>query len=187
MPTRAIFLDRDGVINENRPDYVKTWQEFIFLPRAFAALAKIAASDFVIVVTTNQSGIARQRMTQAALDDIHARMLAEIAARGGRIDAVHFCPHDTNAGCDCRKPKTGMYVRAARDFEIDFARSYLIGDAQEDIAAAQSIGVQPILVRTGRGAEHREKLLGNGNSKFHTADDLLDAVNWIWRREMLEK
>ncbi|MBI3914148.1 MAG: HAD family hydrolase [Chloroflexi bacterium] len=184
---RAIFLDRDGVLNVNRKDYVKTWQEFIFLPRTFAALAKIASSDFVIVVVTNQSAVNRRQMTQADLDDIHARMLAEIRRAGGRIDAIYFCPHDPAENCACRKPKTEMHRQAVREFGIDAARSYGIGDAREDVIAAQSIGAGAILVQSGRGAEQRGKLLAERNSNFQTANDLLDAVNWIWEREKLEK
>ena len=183
MPTRAIFLDRDGVISVNRKDYVKTWDEFVFLPRAFDALQKLAASDFLIIVTTNQSAVGRGVMTQATLDGIHARMLATIRARGGRIDAIYFCPHAPEENCDCRKPRTGMYRRAAEKFAIDCARSYVIGDAKEDVQAAQSIGAEPILVQTGRGEEHGNWLAVNGNSRFQVADDLMDAVMWIEKRE----
>ncbi|MBI3740931.1 MAG: D-glycero-beta-D-manno-heptose 1,7-bisphosphate 7-phosphatase [Chloroflexi bacterium] len=187
MPTRAIFLDRDGVICVNRTDYVKTWDEFIFLPRVFDALARLAASDFRVVIATNQSGVNRGNMTQTALDDIHARMQSEIRARGGRIDALYFCPHAPEENCECRKPRTQMYRRAAEKFAMDFARSYVIGDAVEDVQAAQALGARAILVLTGRGAEHNGKLLDAGNSDFHAATDLLDAVEWIEAREGLKR
>ncbi len=182
---RAIFLDRDGVISVNRADYVKTWDEFVFLPRALDALKQLAASEFLLIVTTNQSVVGRGIMTQATLDDIHARMLDAIRARGGRIDAIYSCPHAPEENCDCRKPRTEMYRRAAEQFGIDTTRSYVIGDAKEDVQAAQSIGAEPILVQTGRGEEHGHWLVVNGNSRFHAADDLLDAMQWIWKREKL--
>ncbi len=180
---RAIFLDRDGVISVNRADYVKTWDEFAFLPRALDALERLSASEFLLIITTNQSGVGRGVMTQATLDDIHARMLDAIRARGGRIDAIYFCPHAPDTNCDCRKPRIGMYRRAAECFGIDLARSYVVGDAKEDVQAAQSIGAEPILVQTGRGEEHGNWLVANGNSGFQVADDLMDAVMWIGKRE----
>ena len=103
---RAIFLDRDGVINHNRPDHIKTWDEFIFLPRTFEALQRVAASDFLAVVMTNQSGVNRGSFTEKTLRDIHARMSLEIQREGGRIDAVFFCPHKPEEKCECRKARS---------------------------------------------------------------------------------
>jgi D-glycero-D-manno-heptose 1,7-bisphosphate phosphatase len=180
---RAIFLDRDGVINVNRPDHVKSWDEFIFLPGALTALRQIATSDFVAVVTTNQSAIARGLMREATLRDIHARMLGEIERAGGRIDAVQFCPHLPEDDCDCRKPRTGMYERAVERFGIDPTRSYVVGDALEDIVAAQTIGAQPILVLTGRGQAQHTRLLENNHAGFVVVADLAHAVEWIWNHD----
>lgn len=185
MPRRAIFLDRDGVINANRPDHVKTWSEFAFLPRALDALPRIAASDFVVLVITNQAAIARGLTTDAAVRDIHARMTLEAARAGGRIDAVYYCPHHPDANCDCRKPRTGLYEQGAREWAIDLARSYVVGDAMADILAAQTLGATPILVRTGRGNEQHAALKENNHTGYQVVDDLMEAVEWIWRRENL--
>lgn len=182
---RAIFLDRDGVINANRPDHVKRWDEFVFLPRALDALKRIAASDFLVLVTTNQAAIARGLTTEAAVCDIHARMTAEVARAGGRIDAVYYCPHHPDENCDCRKPRTGLYMQGAREWSIDLARSYVVGDAMADIVAAQAIGASAILVLTGRGGEQHLALKENNHSGYQVADDLMSAVEWIWWKENL--
>ncbi len=190
---RAIFLDRDGVINANRPDHVKRWDEFVFLPRALDALRRIAVSDFVVLVTTNQAAIARGLTTDATVRDIHARMIAAIERAGGRIDAVYYCPHHPDANCDCRKPRTGLYRQGAREWNVDIARSYVVGDAMADVAAAREIGAQPILVLTGRGNEQHIVLKENnhrgdlGHSGYHVAEDLLSAVEWIWQKENLAR
>ena len=182
---RAIFLDRDGVINANRPDHVKSWEEFVFLPGAFEALKRIASSDFAILVTTNQAAIARGLTTDAAVREIHERMATEVARAGGRIDAVYYCPHHPDENCDCRKPRPGLYTRGAREWDVDLEHSYVVGDAMADIVAAQAIGAAPILVLTGRGKEQQAALEADHNSVFHLADDLIEAVHWIWQREKL--
>lgn len=176
---RAVFLDRDGVINVNRPDHVKSWDEFVFLPNALAALARLAASDFLVIVTTNQSAIARGLVTEETVRAIHTRMIADVARAGGRIDAVYFCPHHPDDKCACRKPQPGLFLQAARDFAIDFTRSFVIGDAFSDVAAALAIGAQPILVLTGRGRAQYAEMLANNHTNHRIADDLRGAVEWI--------
>ncbi len=184
-PRRAIFLDRDGVINVNRSDYVKSWNEFVFLPRTFEALRKLASTDFVIVVTTNQAAIARGLTTEAIVRDIHARMITCVQAEGGRIDAVYFCAHHPDDQCICRKPRPGLYQFAARDFDLDLTQSIVIGDARMDILAAQTIGAQPILVLSGLGREQHAQMMKDNRSGFQVVDDLLSAVEWIERREKI--
>lgn len=180
---RAIFLDRDGVINANRPDHVKSWDEFVFLPRALDALRRIAASDFVVLVTTNQAAIARGQTSESAVRDIHVRMTAAVERAGGRVDAVYYCPHLPAENCDCRKPRPGLYMQGAREWNIDLARSYVVGDALADIVAAREIGALPILVLTGRGNEQHIVLKENNHTGYHVVDDLMGAVEWIWEKE----
>lgn len=182
---RAIFLDRDGVINVNRSDYVKSWDEFVFLPRTFEALRRIAPSDFVIVVTTNQAAIARGLTTDAIVREINARMIAAVRTAGGRIDAVYFCAHHPDEKCACRKPEPGMFHFAARDFDLDLTRSILVGDAWTDISAAHTIGAQAILVLTGRGHDQYAKMLKDNISGYNVVDDLLSAVEWIAQQEKI--
>jgi D-glycero-D-manno-heptose 1,7-bisphosphate phosphatase len=153
MHSPAIFLDRDGVINENREDYVKSWEEFIFLPGALTALRHLAFFPGPIIVVTNQSAIGRGIITADAVRDIHEKMCREIEAHGGRIDGIFFCPHHPDQQCDCRKPQPGLLLQAQQRFSIDLTNSYLIGDAAGDILAAQSVGCRAYLVQTGRGRQ----------------------------------
>jgi D-glycero-D-manno-heptose 1,7-bisphosphate phosphatase len=176
---RAVFLDRDGVINANRLDHVKSWDEFQFLPGALQALRQLAATRFVVLVTTNQAAIDRGQTTETTVRHIHARMVAAVQQAGGRIDGVYYCPHLPQANCDCRKPKTGLYEQGARDWDVDVARSYVVGDSLADITAARAIGAQPILVLTGRGTLQQDLLRDAGLDGCRVADDLAAAIQSI--------
>jgi D-glycero-D-manno-heptose 1,7-bisphosphate phosphatase len=180
---RVIFLDRDGVINENRSDHVKSWDEFRFLPGALDALEMLHSAGYYVFVVTNQAIIARGLATRQTLDEIHERMLAQVVAYGGKIHDLRYCPHDTGDACNCRKPKPGMLYDLAARWRFDLSRAYMIGDALTDIAAARTAGCQPVLVRTGRGTEqlHQPELLHCPPA--HIAANLLDAVLWMFARE----
>ncbi len=180
---RTVFLDRDGVINVNRVDHVKTWSEFEFIDGAAEALARLASTDFLIVVVSNQSAIGRQLVTRAGVEDIHARMLEAIARAGGRIDRVYYCPHLPVENCACRKPRVGLVLEASRELNIDLKASYFIGDTLEDVATARVVGCTPLLVRTGRGAAEADALKRSGLKKPVVVKDLAAAVNWILRCE----
>lgn len=163
----AVFLDRDGVINRKAPEgqYVTSWAEFEFLPGVRDAIAMLGALEVPIVVVTNQRGVARHRMTESDLFDIHRLMLVAIRAAGGRVDAVYHCPHE--GGCACRKPGTGMFESAGRDLGFAVAQSVVIGDQPSDMVAAARIGASSILV---------------GPADFdadHRAEDLPTAVRWL--------
>ncbi len=184
MPKRrAIFLDRDGVINANRSDHVKSWDEFVFLSGALDALRQIAASDFLIIITTNQSAIHRGLVDDPTMREVHTSMIESIERAGGRIDAVYYCPHLPEENCDCRKPKAGLYVQAAEKWDIDLARSYVVGDALVDLEAARAIGSKPILVLSGRGKDQQARLIEKNHSGYEVLDDLKSAVDWIARTE----
>lgn len=162
-PVRAVFLDRDGVINRNRPDYVKAWEEFEFLPGALKALERLAGSPFYIVVVTNQSAVGRGLLSWQDLEEIHARMEMEIRQAGGRLNGVYCCPHTPADLCDCRKPSPGLLLRAAKDLNLDLGASWLIGDSLNDVAAAQAVGVRPILVNTRQSSTmYPDSALENG-------------------------
>ncbi len=185
MPERrAVFLDRDGVINVNRKDHVKSWEEFVFLPRALDALRMLATTDFFAVVTTNQAAINRKQVDEATVRDIHTRMWEAVERAGGCLHAIYYCPHRPDENCDCRKPQPGMYLRGARDFNVDLERSYVIGDARSDVEAARAIGAQPIFVLSGRGCD---RCNGNGcdgcPKDCLILKDLFEAVEWILRKE----
>jgi D-glycero-D-manno-heptose 1,7-bisphosphate phosphatase len=148
----AIFLDRDGVIIANRPDYVRDWSEVVFLPQVLEALAKLYDSPYKIVIITNQAGVGRGIFSKQIADEINCRLVEVIIEAGGRIDGVYMCPHRPDENCDCRKPRPGMLFQAARDFDIDLQNSILIGDNLSDLQAALAAGLKTIiLVKTGLG------------------------------------
>ncbi len=152
---KTVFLDRDGVINRNPPNmgYVRRWSEFSFIPNARKAIRELTENGYRIIVVTNQSGIERGLYSEESLADIHSRMVAEISKAGGTIDAVYYCPHHPDAGCECRKPKPGMLIRAKREHNIELSSAYLIGDTVTDIQAGKRAGTKTFLVLTGLGQE----------------------------------
>lgn len=180
MNRPAVFLDRDGVINRDRSDYVKAWSEFEFLPGVLEALHRLARLPYVVVVLSNQSAIGQGLVSQAVIDDIHARMQAAIQRAGGRVDAVYYCPHHPNANCDCRKPRPGLLLRAAHELDLDLSASWLIGDDLRDLQAAVVAGVQPILVRTGHGGGVSDEQLCALPTDVKVFANLLHAVcGWL--------
>ncbi len=179
----AVFLDRDGVLNENRADYVRTWEQVAFLPGVFQAMQRLAASPFVVVVVTNQSAVGRGLMSAETLAAINQGIVREVQQAGGRIDAVYACPHTPADGCACRKPQPGMLLAAAQALHIDLARSYLVGDAVSDMEAGLAVGCQPVLVRTGRGTKQIARLAVGGLIGTPVVADLVAAVTWILSRE----
>lgn len=173
----AIFLDRDGVIIENRPNYVRSVEEITFIPSSVDALAKIQSTPFKIVVVTNQSAVGRGLMTQKVADDINAKVQEYLFQAGGRIDAVFVCPHTPEEQCDCRKPKPGLILQAAEALSIDLSRSFMIGDALDDVRAGQNAGIpNTILLLTGRGKEQIRLAQAKNLKSFLVYDDLLSAV-----------
>ncbi|MEA3335515.1 MAG: D-glycero-beta-D-manno-heptose 1,7-bisphosphate 7-phosphatase [Chloroflexota bacterium] len=180
---RAVFLDRDGVINENRADYVRSWADVEFLPGVFPALERLAASDLAIVVITNQSPVGRGILTMEEMNAINDALVARIRSEGGRIDAVYACPHRPEDDCTCRKPRPGMLLQAAKDMDIDLGASFLVGDAVTDIEAGLRAGCRPVMVRTGRGESQLVQLRAAGYELVPVADDLAGAVTWIFDSE----
>jgi D-glycero-D-manno-heptose 1,7-bisphosphate phosphatase len=180
---RAIFLDRDGVISENRNDHVKSWEEFRFISGALDALARLRQAGFPLFIVTNQAIVNRGMITVQGLEDMHARMLGHVVQHGGFIDDIRYCPHDYGENCACRKPSPGMLIDLATRWQVDLASSYLIGDAWTDIAAGRAVNCRTILVRTGRGEEHIRLPESRHYPADHTAADLPDATNWILQIE----
>ena len=176
---RAIFVDRDGVICENRSDHVKSWDEFRFLPGAIKGLARLASTEFATVVVTNQAIINRGIISPNMLDAIHGRMIAEAQHAGGRIDRVLVCPHRPDERCECRKPKPGLILQAAAEMKIDLSRSYMIGDAASDLQAGLATGCTCFMVLTGRGMKQSAAAMYNTQVGFRFARDLEHAVEMI--------
>lgn len=145
---KAVFLDRDGVINRKLPEnhYVKNDSEFELLPGVRTAMSIFSRLGYLLVVVTNQRGIARGLMNEDSLNCVHDYMRRQLLERGVVLDGVYYCPHDRDEGCDCRKPQPGMILDACRHFDIDPDQSYLVGDSDSDIAAALNAGVRAIRI-----------------------------------------
>lgn len=176
---RAVFLDRDGVINEDRDDYVKSLSEFEFLPGTRAALRELSGAPFLIVIVTNQPALHRGLMTYSALAEIHDHLLSTVKADGGRIDAVYYCPHTSGENCGCRKPRPGLFLQAAQDLGIDPNNNYCVGDKLSDLEAGQSVGCQGIWVQPA-GIEGQA---GGSEHGYRVVADLREAVGWILSQE----
>lgn len=177
--TGAIFLDRDGVINRNRDDHVKSWAEFTFMPNVLDSLRRLAQTNLPIFVITNQAVISRGLATTEQIEAIHERMVAFINGAGGRIDHVYYCPHDAHENCDCRKPRPGMLLQAQREYSVDLTRSFLVGDAWTDVEAGLSVGARSILVMTGRGQRQLTQTWSHFPVRFGAVCDLADATQLI--------
>lgn len=174
VPARSlVLLDRDGVINRDSDQYIRSVAEWIPLPGSLEAIARLSAAGFVIAVVTNQSGVGRGYFSEATLAAIHQAMRAQVAAAGGRIDAVYYCPHRPDEGCACRKPEPVLIQRAVREFIARSDRTCYVGDKLSDIEAAKAAGVRPILV--GALAADADALEVEGFADLPTAADALLA------------
>jgi D-glycero-D-manno-heptose 1,7-bisphosphate phosphatase len=154
MPTSAkkiVVLDRDGVINVDSDAYIKSPDEWVALPGALEAIARLTQAGYRVAVATNQSGIGRGLFDMNALNAMHLKMHKMVAAAGGRIDAVFFCPHTAEDQCECRKPKPGMLKMITERFENDPDETPCVGDSLRDLQAAAALGFIPHLVLTGKG------------------------------------
>ena len=147
-----IILDRDGTINEDRDDYVRSADDWIPVPGALEAIARLNHAGWHTVVASNQSGLGRGLFDMAALNAMHAKMNALLAKVGGRIDAVFFCPHTPDEGCDCRKPLPGLFRQIGERYGVDLRHVPVVGDSLRDLQAGVAVGCRPHLVRTGKGA-----------------------------------
>ena len=175
----TIFLDRDGVINENRADYVKSWSEFRFLPGSREAIAKLTQAGHRIVVCTNQAGIARGTISIETVEEIHRRMITSISDIGGKIEKVYYCPHDRDGDCSCRKPRPGMLLRARDELDINLHDAVFIGDSITDIRAGLAAGIHTVLVLSGLGMEQFREHHHEVNGPFRIAINLMHAVELV--------
>ncbi len=178
---KLIILDRDGVINQDSDEYVKSVDEFIPLPGSLEAIARLSQAGYRVAVATNQSGIARGLYDVATLNAMHDKLRRLLAAVGGEIEMITFCPHGPNDGCDCRKPAPGMYHEIAKRMDCSLKEVPVIGDSLRDLQAAQTVGANPILVRTGKGERTLAK--GEGLEGIPVYDDLAAAVTALLGEE----
>jgi D-glycero-D-manno-heptose 1,7-bisphosphate phosphatase len=176
---KAVFLDRDGVINRKAPEggYIVRWLEFEILPGVVEAIRILNQAAYRVIVVTNQRAVAKNKITLTELEEIHRKLIAEVAQSGAVIDRVYFCPHNLENKCGCRKPEPGMLLRALEELEIDPQQSWMIGDGAVDIEAGRRAGCRTALVRAawnGTGGTHGADIL---------AEDLYQAVEIILRTE----
>jgi D-glycero-D-manno-heptose 1,7-bisphosphate phosphatase len=153
---KLVILDRDGVINFDSAQFIKSPAEWKAIPGSLEAIARLNQAGFRVVVASNQSGVGRGLLDMSTLNEINGKMLKALALVGGRIDAVFYCPHANDADCECRKPKPGMLREIARRFNVDLAGVANVGDALRDLQAAAAVGAQPYLVLTGKGEKTAE-------------------------------
>jgi histidinol-phosphate phosphatase family protein len=173
---KAIFLDRDGVLIENRDQYVQSWADVQIYSGVLSTLARLADLEYKVILVTNQSAVGRGIITHHEADDINERLVGVIKAAGGKIDRVYMCPHTPQAKCRCRKPEPGMFIDAAVDLNLDLSKSIMVGDAASDLVAANAAGIpELILVLTGRGIPQKPIAEKTG-LPFKAYDSLKEAM-----------
>lgn len=178
MGRPAVFLDRDGTLNVEK-EYLHRWEDWEWIPGAIDAIKRLNEAGYLVIVVTNQSGIARGYYTEADVLALHQRVDEDLRHHGARIDAYYYCPHHPQHGavrdCECRKPEPGMLLAAAREHDIDLTRSFVIGDKAADVEAALAVGATPILVLTGYGQQEQRDV----PPATFIARDVAAAVAWI--------
>lgn len=185
---KLVILGRDGVLNLYRDDHVKEADEWQPVPGALEAVARLNHAGWHAVVATNQSGIGRGLVDMASLNAVHRHMMQLLAEKGGRIDAVFFCPHAPEEQCDCRKPLPGLMLQIGERYGLDglLSRVPMVGDTARDLQAAQAAGCEPHLVRTGRAAALAPEQLAQwvtGIDRVVVHDDLAAFADFLVRRE----
>ncbi|MCC7492980.1 MAG: D-glycero-beta-D-manno-heptose 1,7-bisphosphate 7-phosphatase [Fimbriimonadaceae bacterium] len=183
MKYRAVYLDRDGVLNDELFDYVRRPEELLVSPGAGAAVARLNAAGLTVAVVTNQGGVGRGYYSLETLAAIHQTLCDELATAGAHLDGIYACVHHPEAGCECRKPRPGLLRQAAHELQFDPAQAVLVGDTLRDLQAARAVGAAALLVRTGRYLEAAAELPGSGVEPDAVVDDLAAAVDWILAAE----
>ena len=174
---RIVFLDRDGVLNEDSPDFIKSVDEWKPIPGSLEAAAQLSREGFALVVVTNQSGVGRGLLTRATLESIHRVLEDRLEALGGSLSGIYFCPHMPDDGCRCRKPGVELFERAARDLGLRLEDSVFVGDRSSDVEAARRVGAWPVYVRGD--APVPAELSGEAGVGVKIFRDLAEAAAWI--------
>ncbi len=183
---KAVFLDRDGVINKDpggwtKYEYVTRWEDFHFLPGVFEALRKLNRSGMRTVVISNQAGVSKGFFSKKDLDEVTRRMTGDINKNGGNIEKVYYCIHKDEDNCNCRKPKAGLLETAKQELGIDLNNSYFIGDTRTDVMAGRLAGCRTIFVLSGKATEEDVKKWDE--KPDYVFKDLLDAAGWLIKKE----
>ena len=172
---KLIILDRDGVINKDSDNFIKTVDEFIPLPGSLEAIARLNKAGYTIAVATNQSGIARGYFDESVLHAMHEKLASLLEELGGQIEHIAYCPHGPEDHCDCRKPKTGLLLQIKQHFNTELDNVIVVGDSLRDLQSAQTVGANPILVKTGKGQRTLDSGIGLDNIPVY--DSLADFVD----------
>jgi D-glycero-D-manno-heptose 1,7-bisphosphate phosphatase len=181
---KLVILDRDGTINEDSADFIKSAAEWKPLPGALEAIARLTHAGWHVVVASNQSGLGRGLFDVAALNAMHSKLHKLLAAVGGRVDAIFYCPHAPDQACHCRKPASGLFAQIGERYGIDLKGVPTVGDSARDLVAGAALGCEPHLVLTGKGAALRGQPLPDtfpADTEVH--DDLLACVEALLSRE----
>ena len=178
----VVFLDRDGTLNPD-PGYIRSVEQYEFYVDTLDALEELARAGFVFVVVTNQSGIGRGIVEEAALKEIHDYVQQSFGKRDIPLLGIYYCPHTPDEGCECRKPRTGLFSQAARDHSIDIDESHVIGDSISDMEAGKRLGMKTVLVRTGNGKSSEKSLLEKGVDVDFVGDSIRDCAHFILTNE----
>lgn len=171
---KLIILDRDGVINQESPEFIKSPEEWKPINGSLEAIGRLSQAGYDVVVLTNQSGVGRGLISADVLAQIHVRMLDYVQQHGGKIQSIFFCPHHPDDECDCRKPKTGLYEELTDRLNVSFTGTYSVGDSLRDLVAAATAGAIPVLLRTGNGRKtikEIEKNLADSQNEEETEED----------------
>jgi len=174
-----IILDRDGVINQDSAQYIKSPEEWQAIPGSLEAIARLTRGGFRVIVASNQSGLARGLFTIDDLNQIHDKMYREVNALGGKIEAIFFCPHGPDDGCLCRKPKPGMFYDIMKRLGVSLGEVPVVGDSIRDLQAAIVVSASPILVRTGKGVDSEQRLRSEGLAGVPVFANLAEVANVI--------
>lgn len=181
---KLIILDRDGVINQDSDEYVKSVDEWIPLPGSAEAIARLFKAGFQVAVATNQSGLAREYFTQADLDAMHTKMTALVEAEGGEFAHIAWCPHGPDDSCDCRKPLPGLIHQIEKALDVSAEGAWMVGDSLRDLQAGSAAGCRVALVKTGKGEKTLPKLLADEELKdSEVFSDLAEFVDFILTSE----
>jgi len=181
---KLVILDRDGTVNQDSQDYVKSPEEWLPLPGALEAIARLNHAGWHVVIASNQSGLGRGLFDVSTLNAMHAKMHALLAAVGGRVDAVFYCPHTSDDGCHCRKPEPGLLEQIGERYGIDLRGVPMVGDSARDVMAAVSAGCEPHLVLTGKGVTYRGRDLPESFPKATQVHaDLAAFADFLLARE----
>lgn len=183
LPQKVVILDRDGVINQDSADYIRSADEWIPIPGSIEAIARLSHAGYRVVVATNQSGLARGYFDEYALAQIHHKLCSMVEDAGGILEGIFYCPHAPDANCSCRKPGTGLLLQIEKELDCELSGCVFIGDSDKDLLAASAHGCKPVLVRTGNGSAVEASFDTTRRHNIPVFDNLYEAIEQLYFKE----